>query len=124
VEAAGTGVAAVVGSLLLLVRDPHRSHSWAECPFHALTGWDCPGCGSLRGIHDLLVGRFAEAVGHDLLLVPALVWLTWWWLARSARALGRVWREPPSSARFCYLLLGFVVLFTVLRNLPGSPLAA
>ena len=28
-----------------------------KCVFHALTGWDCPGCGSQRAIHALLHGR-------------------------------------------------------------------
>lgn len=77
----------------------------------------------MRGVHDLLVGHPLEAIGHNLLLLPALGWLGWWWVHRVATALGRRLAEPPSGARFCWLLLAVIAVFTVLRNLPGSPLA-
>ena len=32
-----------------------------RCTFKALTGWDCPGCGSQRAFHALLHGRVGEA---------------------------------------------------------------
>ena len=116
-------VLACVGSVALLVRDPHHAHSGGACPFHALTGYACPGCGSLRGLRDLLTGHPVEAVGHNLLLVPALAWLTWWWIHATAEAGGHDVAPPPSSARFCFARLVGLVLFTVARNLPGSPLA-
>ncbi|MFY9913997.1 MAG: DUF2752 domain-containing protein [Nocardioidaceae bacterium] len=112
-----------VGALGLLVRDPHHESAWGVCPVNALTGGFCPGCGSLRGLRDLLVGHPVEAVGHNLLLVPALVWLGWWWVRVTAAAAGRDVAGPPSSERFCYSLLVVLAVFTVARNLPGSPLA-
>ena len=93
------------------------------CPLLLATGHFCPGCGSLRAVHDLAVGDLSEALGHNLIVVPALVWLGWWWLARVAAATGTTLRDPPSSALFCRVLLVVLALFTVLRNLPGSPLA-
>jgi uncharacterized protein DUF2752 len=115
------GAAALVATLI--EHDPHAAGSWGSCPFHRLTGLYCPGCGSLRALHDLAVGRYAEAVGHNLLVVPALVWLGWWWVSRAAAAASVAVPEPPSSERFCRGLLAVLVVFTVLRNLPGSPLA-
>ena len=35
---------------------------YPTCPFLAITGWYCPGCGSLRAVHDLLHGDLAGAV--------------------------------------------------------------
>ena len=52
----------------------------------ALLGVQCPGCGSLRGVHDLATGQVAEAVGHNALLVPVLAVLVWWWAAQVAAA--------------------------------------
>jgi hypothetical protein len=74
-------------------------------------------------MHDLMLGRYAEAAGHNLLVIPALLWLSWWWLARVAVVVHVVVPAPPSSQRFCRGLLVVVAVFTVLRNVPGSPLA-
>lgn len=46
-----------------------------RCFFKALTGWDCPGCGSQRALHALLHGDAASAWGHNaaiMLLVPLM----------------------------------------------------
>lgn len=119
---AGAGLA-LAGVGLVLLRDPHAEGALGICPSLLLTGGYCPGCGSLRGVHDLATGQVLEAVGHNLLLVPALLWVVWWWTARVAAAAGRALPGPPSSARFSYLLLAVLLVFTVARNLPGSPLA-
>lgn len=108
---------------LLWIRDPHVGGSFGICPSLLLTGLYCPGCGSLRGTRDLLEGDVVAAFSHNILLVPAILWLTWWWVAQAARALDRPIRPPISSARFCYTLVAVIVVFAVVRNLPGSPLA-
>lgn len=48
------------GMIYFLV-DPARSGWIPKCPFHLLTGLDCPGCGSQRMIHALLHGDLAGA---------------------------------------------------------------
>lgn len=109
---------------VLVVRDPHGSEAWGTCPSLLLTGQWCPLCGSLRGVHDLATGQVAEAVGHNLLLLPVLVWLGWWWVAAlAAPAAGRTLPGPPTSAAFGWFVGALLVAFTVARNLPGSPLA-
>lgn len=121
--AAACVVAGTAAAAALVARDPHATGSFGTCPSLWATGLYCPGCGSLRGLHDLLTGAPLEAVGHNLLLLPALAWLAWWWGRLAAAGAGRTMPGPPSSARFSYALLTVLVLFTVLRNLPGSPLA-
>lgn len=118
-----SGAAAAVALTALWLRDPHQSGSFGICPSLLLTGLYCPGCGSLRGTRDLLEGDLLAAFGHNALLVPAAVWLLWWWVAEVARAVGRPIPPAYSSAPFIWGILGVVVVFTVLRNLPGSPLA-
>jgi Protein of unknown function (DUF2752) len=118
-----SAASAAVFATAVLLHDPHASGSWGVCPVYALTGHYCPGCGSLRALHDLAMGSYVEGVGHNLLVIPALVWLGWWWLSRAAAAAHVVVPDPPSSQRFCRGLLVVLALFTVLRNVPGSPLA-
>ena len=115
---------AVAGLVLALhVRDPHRQGTWGFCPFRALTGLDCPGCGGLRAVNDLTDLDLAAAASSNLLFVLAIpllvgLWVTW---ARRSWVGTRRWSPPSRSRR----LLGRLVLlvtaaFTVVRNLPGG----
>ena len=88
---------------------------------HRTTGLLCPGCGSLRALHQLLHGHWETAFRFNPLLVASLpfaAWLAWTFLARKAKQqpfiihLGWVW-----------LLLGLAAAFTIWRNVPGLPLA-
>jgi hypothetical protein len=115
--------AAVASVTALVIRDPHGGGSYGVCPSLLLLGVYCPGCGALRGTHDLVTGDVVEAVGHNALLLPALAWLTWWWLAQATAGTRWQVRRPWDSARFAYLLLAVVLVFALARNLPGSPLA-
>jgi len=112
-------------TVALHLRDPHVSHSWGVCPLYALTGIYCPGCGGLRGVNDLTNGHVAQAASSNLLLVLALpftvVLLARWsygaWTGREVRAI------PLLPKALTTALILFALLFTVLRNLPGSWLA-
>jgi hypothetical protein len=118
------GVLAV--SVLLHLRDPHRSGSWGYCPWLFLTGTYCPGCGGLRAVNDLTRGDVGAAASSNLLFIVALpvilIGLVVWTVGR--------WRghsySPPMSAirSVAYVSLTLLAAFTVLRNLPmGSWLA-
>ena len=112
-------------TVALHLRDPHVSHSWGVCPLYALTGIYCPGCGGLRGVNDLTNGHVAQAASSNLLLVLALpftvAFLARWsygaWTGREVRAI------PVLPKALTTALILFALLFTVLRNLPGSWLA-
>ena len=120
-------VAAVAGltALAMHVRDPHESGSWGLCPFHALTGAWCPGCGSLRAVNDLTHGDVIAAASSNLLFVlalPVLAFLWGDWLRHSWAGTRRV--SAGLSAPVVWLLLAPVLVFSVVRNLPfGSWLA-
>lgn len=68
--AASLGAVAIVA--YLWAYDPAQ-HLAPRCPFKALTGLDCPGCGSQRALHALLHGRFSEAWHYNAALLPALL---------------------------------------------------
>jgi hypothetical protein len=119
--AAGVGVA----TMALRLRDPHVSHSWGVCPLYALTGVYCPGCGGLRGVNDLTHGHVGAAASSNLLLVLAIPFAAYCF-SRWTRATwrGRDVSVIPPLPRAVALGLGaLVVVFWVLRNLPGSWLA-
>lgn len=120
VAAAGLAVAA-----LLYVRDPHRPGVYGFCPFHALTGLWCPGCGGLRAVHDLTHGEVLASLSSNvfvapLVLVLVLAWVRW--VRRRRR--GEDGRMIVLSARASVTVLIALAVFTVVRNTPwGSVLA-
>lgn len=121
--------AVTIGGLALLtvalhVRDPHQHASWGLCPSAAL-GVYCPGCGGLRAVNDLTHGDVAAAASSNLLfvvLLPFAVFLLGRWAYDRWRGVHRgtpAWLTP----KVVYAGFAVIVLFTVLRNLPGSWLA-
>lgn len=94
----------------VVVRDPHHQGSWGVCPTFALLGIYCPGCGTLRALHDVGTGQWAEAIGHNALVIPAVAFMAY-----------SAWRTPGRA--WSWIWLTAFVVFAVLRNLPGSPLA-
>ena len=110
------GAAAVLGWLVLLyVSDPeHSTLHHLPCPFHWLTGWHCPGCGTQRALHDLLHGRLAEAFGHNAALVCTIPLLGLQW------GLGR-WSGKPlgHDNRVVYGWAIALIAWGLVRNLPG-----
>ena len=115
--------AAAAGVLVCLaVRDPNAEGAYPLCPFRALTGWDCPGCGSLRGLHALGTGRPGETADQNLLLLLALPFLLWRFLAWSRdRWRGAAPRGAAVPAIWIWGALGAILLFWLVRNLPGVP---
>lgn len=65
-------VALIVLAVVYFVFDPSGSRFFPKCAFHALTGYQCPGCGSQRAIHALLHGHLMEAIRFNALLVFSL----------------------------------------------------
>jgi hypothetical protein len=110
---------AVAAAALVHVHDPHVQGSYGICPFYALTGWWCPGCGGLRAMHDLTQGRVLDAVHSNLFLLPLILGFSMWWVNWSLRR----WRGLPtcpftmSRTTLCIVLAALAV-FTVLRNTP------
>jgi hypothetical protein len=115
------GAAVLVASVLLHVRDPHRSGSWGFCPWLVLTGTYCPGCGGLRAVNDLTRGDLAAAASSNLLFVASIPVLVGAW----SRSLLRRWRGPVAPVGTRTALVGVALLVTVcvawwlVRNLPA-----
>ncbi|MUL74775.1 DUF2752 domain-containing protein [Mycolicibacterium sp. CBMA 226] len=114
------GVAAsgalTLGALTYIgLADPHRpGFGFPPCPFKTLTGWNCPLCGGLRMTHDVLHGDFTAAVVDNVFALVGLPLLVAWLVV--------CWRRRLSVTPPLVTALVAMVVWTVVRNVPGFPL--
>ena len=105
---------------ILFLFDPARCPIYPICPFHALTGWECPGCGSLRAAHQLLHGNWAAAWRLNPLTVSLLPAGFWLGLREAVwQVTGIKWPGLVTRPFFGWALLVILVLFGIVRNLQG-----
>lgn len=113
-------IGGIAAAALLFFVDPARVPIYPVCQFHQLTGLDCPGCGGLRAMHELLHGHFITALHFNpvlVLSVPLGIFL----------AVRLLWREitcqPGLGIRssWLWIYLGIWIAFGILRNLPLQP---
>ncbi|HSL59630.1 MAG TPA: DUF2752 domain-containing protein [Acidimicrobiales bacterium] len=93
------------------------------CPFHAVTGLDCPGCGLVRGTVDLLSGDLAGALDRNPLIVVLVPMLTVGLVVWALRLMGHEVRLPRVPTAVGATALALVVAFGIARNLPVDALA-
>jgi len=118
---AGT-LAGTAAAVVLFVFDPSTAGFYPVCTLHELTGWQCPGCGGLRALHQLSHGHIAAAWRLNPFLVALLPAGLWLGLREMARVLtGRQWPGVVTRPIFGWLLAGALVLFGILRNVPFHP---
>src|SRR5262245_32004982 len=70
-------LALVIGVAVLYWFNPAHYGFYPRCALHETTGLLCPGCGSLRALHQLLHGNVAEAFRLNALLVLSLPLCAW-----------------------------------------------
>ncbi len=86
------------------------------CPFHFVTGLDCPGCGVTRMATALFHGDFRAAWQANpaiLLALPVLAWML-------LREEWDFWRGRPKRPEPVWLIWGLLVYFCIFgigRNL-------
>jgi hypothetical protein len=90
-------------------------NSWAllfSCPFHALTGLHCPGCGATRALLELTQGHWAAAFHLNPLaicMMPPAAGLIFWRR-----------RHGIPSGLWCGILV-LAIAFGILRNIRAYP---
>lgn len=65
-------VLAMIVIVIYKFYNPADYQYFPKCMFKTLSGYDCPGCGSQRAVHNLLNGNFTEAIRNNLLFVVSL----------------------------------------------------
>jgi hypothetical protein len=112
--------AALAGGLLFSL-DPNQPGHYPLCPFRALTGLDCPGCGSLRALHSLVHGDVVGALDHNALTVLAVPLLVMAWVRWARREWRGGTRSTVLDGRVLLGVAALFLVFAVVRNLPGVP---
>lgn len=114
------GIAGLIAATYFVA--PGKSPWIAPCPFHWLTGLHCPGCGTLRGLHQLLHGNLAGAWGYNPLMVLYLPVVGYAVASVGVfAASGRKLAEPRVSPRAAWAALVIILAYGVLRNVPVYP---
>ncbi|MBD0373973.1 MAG: DUF2752 domain-containing protein [Pyrinomonadaceae bacterium] len=123
------GLMIVAGSIFVLVYlrlfNPATpgTNMYPSCPFHSLTGLNCPGCGTLRGLHQLMHGHLLSALNHNVLMVLMLPFFAYTLVSYALVATrGRGLPKPFVRPLYLHTLLWAVLSFWVLRNIPVYPL--
>ncbi|WP_345950555.1 DUF2752 domain-containing protein [Mucilaginibacter sp. PAMB04274] len=103
--------------------NPAKYSFFLQCPFHKLTGLDCPGCGSQRAVFCLLHGDVKGAIHQNLLLVASLPFLaiqagyrTKSWLTKKDHKWALLYHKVTP------VVVGVItVAYFIIRNLPTYP---
>ena len=106
-------------SAYVYFRNPLETTVFPPCPFHTITGGYCPGCGATRASFLIMKGDISEALHYNALWVIALPFVLWYlvtWAARNffGYDLPRIRSRPRTGL----IILGVLLAFVVLRNLP------
>jgi hypothetical protein len=98
--------------------DPAQSETvFILCVTKNISGIDCPGCGSQRAFHELLHGNFIKAAKLNLTIyffTPLLLFL---FLKTALKPFRIDLPDLLITTKRLMLILFFLLLFTVLRNL-------
>lgn len=107
------------GLVILYFFNPVAYSFYPSCQFYQLTHLHCPGCGSLRALHQLTHGHIGAAFLSNPLLIASLPALTIWgireWCGATHPSVGRFLIRPAAI----WIGLGVIIAFGILRNLPG-----
>lgn len=102
--------------------DPVTAGFFPQCPLHATTGLNCPGCGLTRGFHALFHGDILTAL-HFNLMLPAYALIFGYLLVAliliAVRGRGLSFKIFPPYALWIFLVVSLV--FAIVRNLPFYP---
>jgi hypothetical protein len=115
----GLIVLLLVGAIVLYLYPP-ESLPIPRCPVLAITGWQCPGCGSLRGIHALLNGEIWKSLQLNILLIPALIYFTLLLileLLRTNYPRAELIYRKFSGRLAAWIIFAIIILWGIVRNI-------
>ncbi|MFV0418170.1 MAG: DUF2752 domain-containing protein [Dysgonomonas sp.] len=115
----GVLILLALGGVFYYLFSPEESSFFPQCPFHSLTGLDCPGCGSQRAIHYLLHLQIKRAFLSNPLLVTIIPYIL---LGVYIEYFGGKEKYPRIrqilfNKNAAYIILSAIILFWIGRNL-------
>lgn len=93
--------------------DPSEAVWLPKCPFHMLTGLECPSCGSTRALHYILHGDIVRGLAFNL-MAPVL-----WLLAVAIVVVALAFPKRQASVLMRVLVgvyIGVYILWGIGRN--------
>lgn len=121
----------IAAATMVHLVDPHEPGNYPVCPWLALTGTYCPGCGSMRAVAALTHLDLAGAAQMNialLLLLPLVAWSWGTWLYRSFRpSPPPTATDPPprmANPAWYWALLAAILGYWLVRNLPFATFLA
>jgi hypothetical protein len=121
---AGAGAAAAIAGAFVVGRfNPVSAGFFPACPLHALTGFNCPGCGLTRGFHALFSSGDVLAALHFNALLPVYLFVFAYFFVAllSIAARGRAPAFNIFRPNLIWSFLIISVVFGVVRNFPVYP---
>jgi len=110
------------GAAYLFAFEPGRTGFFPICMFRFLTGYQCPGCGSTRALHQILHGHLVAAFMLNPLFLIALPFIFYAFLRYTITVVrGGVPRPNALPASYIYAIFFVVVSFWIFRNTPFYP---
>jgi hypothetical protein len=109
----------IILAILYKTYNPSGNLYFPKCPFLALTGLKCPGCGSQRAIHYLLNLDMLNAIKENAILVLSLPYIFIGFifdLVKHPNAEILKWRKRLFGQKAIFLVLTIIISFWVLRN--------
>jgi hypothetical protein len=112
----------LAGVAYLFVFEPGKTGLFPVCLFRLVTGYQCPGCGSTRAMHQLLHGEVIAAFMLNPFFLLAIPFLLYALIRYSTIVMrGGVPRQNTLPAPYIYALFFVVLSFWIFRNTPFYP---
>lgn len=120
---AAAGIAGIASGIFAVAYfNPVTVGFFPQCPLHALTGLNCPGCGLTRGFHALFGGNVLGAL-HFNVLLPVYLFIFGYFFAAllSIAARGRGFSFNIFRPNLVWSFFIIALVFGVARNFPVYP---
>ena len=112
----------IAGAAYLFFFEPGKTGFFPGCPFRFLTGFNCPGCGTTRALHQILHGHIYTAFTLNPLLLLSIPFLLFALLRYSVIVIrGGIPRGNALPAPYIYAIFFVILSFWIFRNTPLYP---
>jgi Protein of unknown function (DUF2752) len=112
----------LAGAAYLFVFEPGKTGLFPVCLFRFVTGYQCPGCGATRALHQLLHGHVVAAFMLNPFFLSAIPFLLYALIRYSVIVMrGEVPYHNRLPAPYIYALFFVVLSFWIFRNTSYYP---
>jgi hypothetical protein len=125
VKVAAVWLIVAAAATYLFLFDPAKGYGYPSCPFRALTGLQCPGCGTARSLHQLLHGHPLNAFElNPLIFLASPLLLLLLLFLTSSRFSELLKTRIQFERRLAWIVIAVVVGFWIFRNTSLYPFAS